>query len=163
MNSRKMIALSALAALTLSGAALAQEHEHGGGEHQAQRQAPHQAARQAEPHQGPQGYQRVAEPQGWNARPSTVDRGAYHHNYQAARSYRVGPYHYPRGWVPHRWVYGEFLPRGYWAPQYILADYWLFGLEVPPGGYEWVRVGSDAVLVSLTNGEVLQVEYGVFG
>ena len=85
----------------------------------------------------------------------------YHHNFQAARSYRIGVYHRPSGWVAHRWGYGEILPRAYWAPQYIIADYWLFALEVPPAGYEWVRDDTDA-LVNSTTGEILQVEYGVF-
>jgi len=95
-------------------------------------------------------------------RPSTVDRTVYQHNFQAARSFHVGPYHRPPGWRTHQWGYGEILPRAYWSSQYILADYWLFALEVPPVGYEWVRVGNDALLVSTGNGEVLQVEYGVF-
>ena len=54
------------------------------------------------------------------------------------------------------------MPRAFWAPQYLLADYWLFALEVPPAGYEWVRYGADAVLVNTGSGEILQVEYGVF-
>jgi Ni/Co efflux regulator RcnB len=44
----------------------------------------------------------------------------------------------------------------------VLADYWLFALEVPPAGYEWVRDNTDALLVSTQTGEILQVEYGVF-
>jgi Ni/Co efflux regulator RcnB len=147
--------VAALAALLVSSA-MAGEPEHG---HAPEARAP---AHPAEPHPGPQGYQRVAEPQGWNKRPATVDRDAYHHNYQAARSYHVGPYHRPAGWVAHRWGYGEILPRAYWAPQYLLADYWLFSLEVPPVGYEWVRDGNDALLISTDSGEILQVEYGVF-
>ncbi len=59
-------------------------------------------------------------------------------------------------------AYGQILPRGYWASQFILADYWLFGLEVPPAGFEWVRDDTDALLVSTDTGEILQVEYGVF-
>jgi Ni/Co efflux regulator RcnB len=150
----------ALAVVLAGGGALAEEqHEHGGG---AGRQGGRPAEHQAEPHPGPSGYQRVTEPHGWNARPATVDRGAYQHNFQAARSYRVGPYHRPVGWTPHRWGFGEILPRALWAPQYLLADYWLFALEVPPAGFEWVRSGADALLVNLSNGEILQVEYGVF-
>ncbi len=118
---------------------------------------------QAEPHPGPRGYQRPSEPQGWNARPATVDRGAYQHNFQAARTYHIGPYHPPQGWSNRRWAYGQVLPRAFWAPEYFIADYWLFGLEVPPGGYEWVRSGDDALLVDTNSGEILQVEYGVFG
>jgi Ni/Co efflux regulator RcnB len=104
----------------------------------------------------------VTEPHGWDARPANVDRGAYQHNYQAARSFRIGPYRRPPGWTAHRWSYGEILPRAYWAPQYLIADYWLFALEVPPAGYEWVRDGSDALLIDTNSGEILQVEYGVF-
>lgn len=139
-----------------AGMAAAQEHEreHAGG--------PRPAEHKVEPHPGPSGYERPAEPRGWNARPSVVDRGAYQHNFQAARSYHIGPYHRPAGWVAHHWVYGEILPRAYWAAPYIIADYWLFALEVPPAGYEWVRDGPDALLINIQNGEILQVEYGVF-
>ena len=115
-----------------------------------------------EPHPGPRGYQRPNEPQGWNQRPSTVDRGAYQHNFQASRAYRVGPYHPPEGWRNQRWAYGQILPRAYWGSQYYIGDYWLFGLEVPPGGYEWVRSGDDALLIDTNTGEILQVEYNVF-
>jgi Ni/Co efflux regulator RcnB len=116
----------------------------------------------AEPHPGPSGYQRVAEPKGWDARPKEADRGAYQHNFQAARTFHVGAYRRPSGWVSRRWAYGQILPRAYWGPQFILADYWLFALEVPPVGYEWVRDDSDALLVNTDTGEILQVEYGVF-
>ncbi len=150
------LSLSVAVALALVGAVSAAEpeHERGGGD----RPPPHQS----EPHPGPRGYQRLAEPKGWNARPATVDRDAYHHNYQAARSFRIGPYHRPAGWAAHRWAYGQVLPRAYWAPQYLLADYWLFALEVPPAGCEWVRDDTDALLVDTGSGEILQVEYGVF-
>ena len=129
----------------------------------AQPRAGHSApAPHGEPHAGPRGYNRVTEPQGWNARPSTINRGAVNHNYQAARSYHIGPYHPPAGWVDRHWAYGQILPRAYWASQYFLADYWLFGLEIPPVGCEWVRDGDDAILINTANGEILQVEYGVF-
>ena len=150
----KTLAL-AVALLLGAGSAAAQPAHEG-------HPGPRGEARQGEAHVGPSGYPRVTEPPGWNARPGTVDRGAYQHNFQAPRSFRIGPYHRPPGWVDRRWGYGQFLPRAYWAAQYVLADYWLFGLEVPPNGFEWVRVGGDAILVSILNGEVLQVEYGVF-
>jgi Ni/Co efflux regulator RcnB len=137
------------------------EHEHGG---QPERATPRPEAHPpGEPHRGPQGYQRVNPPEGWNKRPPTADRDAYRHNFQAARAYHIGPYHRPAGWAPHRWSYGQILPRVYWGPQYLIADYWLFSLEVPPAGYEWVRDDSDAVLIDINTGEILQVEYGVFG
>jgi len=148
----------AAAVLWVGGAIAADEAHHGGGARPAPRAAPH-----GEPHPGPQGYQRVAEPKGWNSRPASVDRTVYQHNFQAARSFHIGPYHRPLGWTAHRWTYGEILPRAYWAAPYLLADYWLFALEVPPAGFEWVRDGNDALLVNIDTGEILQVEYGVFG
>ena len=76
----------------------------------------------------------MTEPQGWDKRPATADHATYQHNFQAARSFHVGAYSRPRGWTAHHWAYGQTLPRAYWASQYILADYWLFALEVPPTG-----------------------------
>jgi Ni/Co efflux regulator RcnB len=158
--------LAAAVLFAASGtAALAQQHdERGAPPHAEGHPEPHgPAAHPAEPHPGPSGYQRPAAPQGWDARPKTFDRATYQHNFQAARAYKIGPYHRPAGWHDHHWGYGETLPRAYWASQYLLADYWLFGLEVPPVDYEWVRVGNDALLINTANGEVLQAEYGVFG
>ena len=155
-----LVKLSALATVVTMGSFLIQsgalaepEHRGGGGRPPAH----------GEPHPGPSGYQRVTEPHGWNARPAAPDRGAYQHNFQAARSFHIGPYHRPAGWVAHRWAYGQILPRAYWGASFLLADYWLFALEVPPAGYEWVRDDTDAILVNTSTGEILQVEYGVFG
>ena len=106
-------------ALAAGGLALADEHDqhgHGNGRPEAH----------GEPHPGPRGYERPAEPHGWNTRPATVDRHAYEHNFQAARQYHIGVYRRPHGWVAHRWAYGEVLPRAYWAAPYLLADYCVF-------------------------------------
>jgi Ni/Co efflux regulator RcnB len=91
-----------------------------------------------------------------------VDRSKYQHNFQATRSYRIGPYVRPAGWVATHWVSGQILPPAYWVAEYLIGDYWLFGLQVPPVGYEWVRDDDDAILVNTTTGEILQVEYSVF-
>ncbi len=154
----KLTVVSGFAVLAglIGNAVSAQEHEHPA-------PAAHGPVAHGEPHPGPRGYERVTEPKGWNARPQTVDRSVYQHNYQAARVYHVGVYRRPAGWVHHHWGYGQILPRAYWAAPYILADYWLFALEVPPAGYEWVRDDTDALLVNTSTGEILQVEYGVFG
>jgi Ni/Co efflux regulator RcnB len=154
-----------LAALLVGGLANA-EPPRGGGEGGRGGEShgePQRGAPRGEPHDGPRGYQRVTEPHGWDARPASIDRGAYQHNFQAARSFHIGPYHRPGGWARRHWGYGQILPRAYWAAPYVLADYWLFALEVPPAGYEWVRDDSDALLVNTSTGEILQVEYGVFG
>jgi Ni/Co efflux regulator RcnB len=158
-NASRFVPSLAAALVLIAGTALA-EPPHGAppGPHPA----PHAAPPRGEPHEGPRGYARVTEPHGWDARPAAVDRGAYQHNFQAARSYHIGPYRRPPGWTAHRWGYGEILPRAYWGSQYLIADYWLFALEVPPTGYEWVRDGADALLIDTSSGEILQVEYGVF-
>ncbi|HZO22585.1 MAG TPA: RcnB family protein [Steroidobacteraceae bacterium] len=154
----------ACASLVIAGSALAQPDREHGGAHPPEGRAEHAPGgeHRGEAHPGPRGYQRVGPPHGWDARPKTVDRAAYRHNFRAARSYRIGPYHRPAGWAPHHWAYGEVLPRAYWGPDYLIGDYWLFALEVPPAGYEWVRDDADALLVDTNTGEILQVEYGVF-
>ncbi|GEM_PF-391668 len=157
-NSLKFLSILALTVGFAGAVAVAQPPEHRD-EHREE----HPGPRAPEAHPGPQGYQRLHEPEGWNNRPHDFDRGAYQHNFQAARSYHIGPYHRPAGWRDHHWVFGEVLPRAYWAPEYLIADYWLFALEVPPGGYEWVRDGADAMLINTGDGTILQVEYGVFG
>jgi len=123
--------------------------------------APHAAAPRGEPHRGPQSGHGVTPP-GENARPRTFNRSAYQRNFQAPRSFRSAPYRRPAGWVARRWTYGQILPRAFWVPQYVIANYWRFGLQVPPIGYDWVRYGADALLVNMTTGQILQVEYGVF-
>src|ERR1700761_206904 len=164
MSYRRNTLLSLAAAVALAGAAaLAQPPEHREGGHEEHPQAHGAPPHAPEAHPGPQGYQRPHEPEGWNNRPKEVDRGAYQHNFQAARSFHIGPYHRPSGWVSHRWAYGQILPRAYFASPYLIADYWLFALEVPPAGYEWVRDDTDALLINTGSGEILQVEYGVFG
>lgn len=159
----KFVPSLALAFVLVGASAIAEPpHEEHGGPSPAPeaRRAP--PAHPGESHSGPQGYDRVNEPRGWNTRPATVDMNAYHHNFQAQRSYKVGAYRRPPGWVAHHWAYGQILPRAYWSSQYVLSDYWLFALEVPPVGYEWVRDDDDAVLVNISTGEILQVEYGAF-
>jgi len=164
MSYRRTLAFSLSCGLVLAGAAaFAEPPEHHEEPHAEAHGAPH-AEPHAEPHAGPRGYHRAEPPAGWDKRPAAnFDRGAYQHNFQAARAYHIGPYHRPAGWIDHHWGFGEVLPRAYWAPEYLIADYWLFALEVPPAGYEWVRDGSDALLVNTGDGTILQVEYGVFG
>ena len=162
MSLPRKIVLTFSLSLALAAAALAQPPEHHDEHRDDHRPEAHGGPHAPEPHPGPQGYQRMREPEGWNNRPHDFDRGAYQHNFQAARSFHIGPYHRPPGWRDHHWVFGEILPRAYWGPEYLIADYWLFALEVPPAGYEWVRDGADAMLISIADGTILQVEYGVF-
>jgi Ni/Co efflux regulator RcnB len=77
-------------------------------------------------------------------------------------SVRYGVYHRPHGYYAHRWVRGERLPVGYYARPYLITDYFVWGLRVPPRGYHWVRVDGDAVLAAVTTGIVLDTVFHVF-
>jgi Ni/Co efflux regulator RcnB len=59
-------------------------------------------------------------------------------------------------------VFGERLPVTFYVRDYWIADFALYGLIEPWPGYEWIRVGDDAVLVDIETGEVIRVEYGLF-
>ena len=47
----------------------------------------------------------------------------FHRDFRAPRRFRVSSYRRPAGWYAHRWTFGEFLPRPYWARDYWLMDY----------------------------------------
>ena len=79
------------------------------------------------------------------------------HRFRAPKAYVR-----PAGWYSHRWVYGEHLPRAFFAPDYFILDFTAFGLIAPWDGYEWVRYGDDALLIDIETGEVIRVEYDVF-
>jgi Ni/Co efflux regulator RcnB len=83
-------------------------------------------------------------------------------NVQAAHAFQAGPYRQPQGYSQRRWSYGEQLPGAYYARDYWLTDFALYGLFGPPDGLVWVRVGPDALLIDQYNGQIVQVDYGVF-
>ena len=72
------------------------------------------------------------------------------------------PFVYPRGYSYRRWGIGGILPALFLAQAYWYADWAALGLQEPPPGYEWVRYGTDLLLVNLTTGAIEDVIYGVF-
>ncbi|HKT54763.1 MAG TPA: RcnB family protein, partial [Caulobacteraceae bacterium] len=66
------------------------------------------------------------------------------------------------GYYYRRWAYGDRLPWGWFRAQWWIDDYWFYDLPVPPFGYEWVRVGPDALLVDIYTGEVVEVVPDLF-
>jgi Ni/Co efflux regulator RcnB len=88
--------------------------------------------------------------------------GRYPHAYSSGHRFHVRPYYAPPGFYVHDWGYGEILPQAWFAPQYILQDWWDFGLPEPPYGYDWVRVGADALLVDEYSGRIMQVVRDLF-
>ena len=83
-------------------------------------------------------------------------------NRTAQMRYHYRPYDQPHGYYYQRWSYGQVFPTIFWTQNYWLTDYYSFGLVNPPYGYVWVRYGPDALLVTVYNGQILSVEYGVF-
>lgn len=79
----------------------------------------------------------------------------------AHRRFHAGRYNTPRGYRYTRYDIGSRLPRGYYGSNYHV-DYRPYGLSAPPRGYRWNRVGSDAYLVSVSNGIVRDVIYNLF-
>lgn len=79
--------------------------------------------------------------------------------------YRAQPYRFPGGyygWANHSWRRGEWLPSPFINSGYFINDWYDFGLWQPDYGYEWIRVGADAVLVNLSDGQVVDVVPGVY-
>jgi Ni/Co efflux regulator RcnB len=66
------------------------------------------------------------------------------------------------GYYYRRWGYGERLPFGWFDRRWYIDDYYYYDLPVPPYGYEWIRVGPDALLIDLDDGEVVESVYGLF-
>ncbi|WP_305805198.1 RcnB family protein [Stenotrophomonas sp. YIM B06876] len=145
------------------GTPAAMEHQqHGGGARNQQDDRGQRGERGVEMQRQPFGYQRLQRPHEIDMRPKTFDADRYHHNFRAAQNYRIGPYHARPGFEYRRWRYGDILPAEFWGPDYLLTDYWLFGLDMPPVGYEWVRYGNDGLMINLATGEIVQSVYDIF-
>ena len=94
--------------------------------------------------------------------PSQYERRAFQRNVTAPQRFRAAAFRAPSGWQYRRWAYGDSLPRAYWAQPYWITNFWLYDLDRPPLGCEWVRSGPDALLVDTVTGEILEAEYNVF-
>lgn len=108
-----------------------------------------------------QGDRRWDDPRRHQPRPR-YDRRRYEPTWRSPQRYRGWVYRPPAGFYARSWVYGDLLPRNWWANDYRILDWWSYGLPIPPAGYEWVRVGDDALLVDMYSGRVVQVAYDLF-
>jgi len=88
--------------------------------------------------------------------------GRYPPVYWSHDRYRHGAYRAPYGFYVRSWAFGDILPRGWYGPDYYIDDFLDFGLPYPPPGYEWVRVGGDALLIDEYTGRIVQVVRGIF-
>jgi Ni/Co efflux regulator RcnB len=90
------------------------------------------------------------------------DRRRYDPIWRSQQRYRGWVYRPPSGFYARSWVFGDVVPRTWWGPDYRILDWWSYGLPIPPAGYEWVRVGDDALLIDMYSGRVVQVAYDLF-
>ncbi|HEV2530600.1 RcnB family protein [Phenylobacterium sp.] len=88
--------------------------------------------------------------------------GAFPPSFASHHRFRDRPYRRPPHFFVHAWSFGEFLPPAWYGPEYLIADWWDYDLPAPPYGYDWVRVGDDAVLVEDYSGRIVQVVRALF-
>ena len=133
----RKIAVTAMIALVLPAAALAQGYE----EHHPGGRPPPGALRGPHPGGPP---------------------GRYMYHGRAFNPIRAAPFVYPHGWAYRRWAIGAALPRLFLAPAYYYAGWAALGLAPPQPGFQWVRYGPDLLLVNVGSGQVVDVVYGAF-
>jgi Ni/Co efflux regulator RcnB len=90
-------------------------------------------------------------------------RGRYPNVYVSrSRHDYARPWRPPVGYYVRAWNFGDYLPYGWYQPDWQIIDPWAYGLPLPPPGFDWVRVGADALMVDLDSGEIVQVVRNVF-
>jgi len=52
---------------------------------------------------------------------------------------------------------GQHLPRNYYVNRTYYVQPTVYGLQAPPPGYEWVRVGNDVYLTQTSTGLIANV------
>jgi len=98
----------------------------------------------------------------WAGRGDHWQPGRYPPVFSAHHRFHVGRYHAPYGFFARSWGFGDILPRGWYGPDYFIDDFLDFDLPYPPPGYEWVRVGDDALMIDEYTGRIVQVVRGIF-
>jgi Ni/Co efflux regulator RcnB len=104
----------------------------------------------------------------WNRDRRWYDQYRYSHfrvhndQYFARSRFSVGNYNAPNGYGSRIWIAGDFLPFVYYQDRYFLESFERFELYNPPNGCQWVRVGSDALLVDRDSGYILDVIHDLF-
>lgn len=72
------------------------------------------------------------------------------------------PYAWPHGYAYGRRAVGYIMPRPFLTSAYYYSGWAALGLTAPMAGYQWVRYGSDLLLVEIGTGRVADARYGVF-
>ena len=90
------------------------------------------------------------------------DRRDYRRYVQAQRRFDAPSWAAPRGYAYRPYRYGQVLPAPYRVRSYAIHQPQRYYLDPAPYGYQWHRVGNDAVLSSLSNGLIMSVVSGLF-
>jgi Ni/Co efflux regulator RcnB len=98
---------------------------------------------------------------GWQ-RGDHWQRGRLPPVFWSQQRYHLRPYRAPYGYYVRDWGFGDILPRAWFGNDYWIDDFLDYDLPYPPPGYEWVRVGGDALLVDRYSGRIVQVVRGIF-
>ncbi len=80
----------------------------------------------------------------------------------ATKHYDAGAFVGPSGYSYQRYTVGMRTPKILLGGHYELSNYSVYGLDTPPAGLSWIRVGNDALLIDGNTGEVVQADYGLF-
>jgi Ni/Co efflux regulator RcnB len=99
---------------------------------------------------------------GSRSAPTRWQAGRFPPVMSAQNRFRAGFYRPPYGYYSRAWIFGDFLPRPWFARDYWLDDFLDFDLPYPPPGFVWVRVGPDALMIDRFTGRVVQVVRGIF-
>ena len=81
------------------------------------------------------------------------------HTYKPVRAARFA---WPPGFSYQHYGIGYRVPPAFWLPNYYIDNYLDYGVEPPPGGFQWIRYGPDLLLINLGSGEVANAVPGVF-
>jgi Ni/Co efflux regulator RcnB len=77
--------------------------------------------------------------------------------------YRGPVYVHPYGYNYRPWNIGYRLPPAYFGQRYWIGDPGYYRLPPAYRGTRWVRVGPDALLISVHNGVVVRAVRGLYG
>lgn len=111
---------------------------------------------------GPPAGPRVGGPPLGGARPGGPGVAQFNYRGRSFNRVHIAPFAYPQGWAYRRWAVGAILPPLFLAPAYYYSDWATMGLTPPPPGFQWLRYGSDLLLVNVTTGQVVDTVYDVF-
>jgi Ni/Co efflux regulator RcnB len=88
--------------------------------------------------------------------------GSYAFHGRSFARFQVPRYGWPRGMHYTRHAIGERLPKSLLIARYIISNWIDYQLTQPPDGSEWIRYGSDILLVNSDSGEIEDAAYSAF-